>query len=91
MCAELIYHNRVLQCLTYLFVQSENLNFMKTAKIAVYGNITVFIKYFAVCLKIDYTLRCLEYTFVQYLHNYNATGSRCARIYTRKPCSLAYI
>jgi len=28
----------------------------------VYGNIAVYIKYCAVCLKTDYTLRCLEYT-----------------------------
>ena len=41
----------------------ENLNFffMKTANIAVYGNIAVYIKYGAVCLKIDYTPRCVEY------------------------------
>jgi len=34
---------------------------MKTAKIPLYGNIAVYIKDCAVCLKIDYTLRCLEY------------------------------
>ena len=34
---------------------------MKTANIPVYGNIAVYIKYCAVCLKIDYTLICLEY------------------------------
>jgi len=34
---------------------------MKTANIPVYGNIAVYINYCAVCLKIDYTLRCLEY------------------------------
>ena len=33
---------------------------MKTAKIAVYGNIVMYTKYCAV-YKIDYTLRCLEY------------------------------
>jgi len=32
---------------------------MKTAN--VFGNIAVYIKYCVVCLKIDYTLRCLEY------------------------------
>jgi len=35
---------------------------MKTANIPVYGNIAVYIKYCAVCLKIDYTLNCLEYS-----------------------------
>jgi len=34
---------------------------MKTANILVYGTIAVHIKYCAVCLKIDYTLRYLEY------------------------------
>ena len=34
---------------------------MKTANISVYENITVGIKYCAVCLKIDSTHRCLEY------------------------------
>jgi len=34
---------------------------MKIGIITVYGNIAVYIKYCAVCLKIDYTLRCLEY------------------------------
>ena len=34
---------------------------MKTADIPVYGNIVVYIQYCAVCLKIDYTLQCLEY------------------------------
>ena len=34
---------------------------METANIPVYGNIVVFIKYCAVCLKIDYTLSRLEY------------------------------
>jgi len=34
---------------------------MKTVNLPVYGNIAVYIKYCAVCLKIDYTLRCLEY------------------------------
>jgi len=34
---------------------------MKTAYIPLYGNCVVYIKYCAVCLKIDYTLRCLEY------------------------------
>ena len=28
-----------------------------------YGNIEVYITYCAVCLKIDYTLRCLEYIY----------------------------
>jgi len=31
---------------------------MKTANMQVYGNIAVYIKECAVCLKIDYTLRC---------------------------------
>jgi len=35
---------------------------MKSANIPVCGNIAVYIKYYAVCLNIDYTLRCLEYT-----------------------------
>jgi len=34
---------------------------MKTAYIPLYGNSVVYIQYCAVCLKIDYTLRCLEY------------------------------
>jgi len=34
---------------------------MKTASIPVYGDIAVYIKNCIVCLKIDYTLRCLEY------------------------------
>jgi len=34
---------------------------MKTANILVYGNSAVYIKYCTVCLKIDNTLRCLEY------------------------------
>jgi len=34
---------------------------MTTVNIPVYGNIEVYIKYCAVCLKIDYTLRYLEY------------------------------
>jgi len=34
---------------------------MKTANITVYGNIAVYIKYCDDCLKIDYTVRCLEY------------------------------
>ena len=47
------------QCLTYFFAQSENLifYFMETTNIPVYGNIAVYIKYCAVGLKIDYTLR----------------------------------
>jgi len=36
---------------------------MKTANIPVYGHIAVYINYCAVCLNIDYTLRCLEYMF----------------------------
>jgi len=32
-----------------------NFFFMKTANIPIYGNITVYIKYYAVCLKIFYT------------------------------------
>jgi len=53
---------------SYLFFrqvkfENDNLNFyfMKTANIPLYGNIAVYIKYYAVCLKIDYTLRCFEY------------------------------
>ena len=44
---------------------------MKTANIHVYGNIAVYmyIKYCTFCLKIDYTLRCLVYNGVQYLHH----------------------
>jgi len=34
---------------------------MKTANIPVYRNSAVYIKCGSVCLKIDYTLRCLEY------------------------------
>jgi len=34
---------------------------MKTANKPLYRNIAVHIKYCAVCLKINYTLRCLEY------------------------------
>ena len=34
---------------------------MTTANLPVYGNITMYVHYCAVCLKIDYTLRCLEY------------------------------
>ena len=34
---------------------------IKTVNIPVYGNIVVYIKYCTLCLKIDYTLRCLEY------------------------------
>jgi len=34
---------------------------MKTANIEVYITIAVYINYCDVCLKIDYTLRCLEY------------------------------
>jgi len=34
---------------------------MKTANIPVYKHIAVYIIYFSVCLKKDYTLRCWEY------------------------------
>jgi len=44
-----------------VFVENLNFYFMKTTHIPVYGNIAVYIQYNAVCLKIDYTLRCLEY------------------------------
>ena len=37
-----------------------NFYFTKTTNIPVYGHIAVYIQYFAVCLKIDATLRCLE-------------------------------
>ena len=57
-----------IQCLTYVFTQSNcrvffylSFYFMKTTNIPMYGNSAVYIKYSAVCLKIDYTLRCLEY------------------------------
>ena len=33
---------------------------MKTANKPMYGNIAVYVQYCVVCLKIDYTLRCLE-------------------------------
>jgi len=39
----------------------ENTTDMKTANILVYGNFAVYMRYFAVCLKVDYTLKCLEY------------------------------
>ena len=57
----------MIYCLTYFSVQSdlflENLNFyFYFVNITVNGNIAVYIKYFAVRLKIDYTLRCIEYT-----------------------------
>ena len=38
-----------------------NFYFMKTVNIPMYGNTAVYIKHWAVCQKIDYTLRCLEY------------------------------
>ena len=34
---------------------------MKTANISVYGNIAMLKKIALVCLKIDYTIRCLDY------------------------------
>jgi len=34
---------------------------MKTANIPLYGSIAVYIKFCAVCVKIDYTLICWEY------------------------------
>ena len=40
---------------------------MKTANIPVNETIVVYIKYCAVCLKIDYILRCLKYIFVSVL------------------------
>jgi len=48
---------------------------MKTSNIQVYGNSAVFIyiTYLAVCLKIDYILRCL----VQYLQHQDTTDSHC--------------
>jgi len=39
---------------------------MKTASIPVYGTIAVYIKYWALCLEIDYTLRCFEYICLVY-------------------------
>jgi len=50
--------------ITYFFAQSENLNYylMKTANIPVCGNILVYENIvLLICLKIDYTLRCIEY------------------------------
>ena len=41
-----------------VFLETLNFYFMKTANIPVYGNVAV---YALVCLKIDCTLRCLEY------------------------------
>jgi len=35
---------------------------MKTVNVLVYGNIAVYIKYWADCLKKEYRLRCLDYT-----------------------------
>jgi len=40
-----------------VFFDNLNFDFMKTANIPVYENIAVFIKYCAVFLKIDYTLK----------------------------------
>ena len=37
---------------------------MKTANIWVHGHIAVYINYCAVCLEIEYTLRCLEYIYL---------------------------
>jgi len=34
---------------------------MKTVNLPMYGKIEVCVKYCVVCLKIDYTLQCLEY------------------------------
>jgi len=39
------------------FFLNLNFYFMKTANVPVYG---IFMVYITVCLKIDYTLRCLE-------------------------------
>jgi len=35
---------------------------MKTSNIPVYGNIALYIKYCVVCLNMEYTLTCLDYT-----------------------------
>jgi len=35
--------------------------FHQDSQIPMYGNVAMYIKHCAVCLKIDYTLRCLEY------------------------------
>ena len=43
------------------FFENLNFYFMKTANIPVYGNIAMYITYCAVCLYMDFTLRCLEY------------------------------
>ena len=45
------------------FFEILNFYFTKTDNISVYGNTAAYIKYCAVCLKIDYTLSCLEYLF----------------------------
>ena len=50
-----------------------NFYFLKTAHIPVYGSIAVNIKHCAVCLKLDYTLRCLE--------NICSVSSSCFRKY----------
>jgi len=46
---------------------------MKTSNIQVYGNSAVYTAYLAVCLNIDYTLRCL----VQYFQHQDTTDSHC--------------
>jgi len=53
-----IYNNT----LTYFFAQIYFFDFMEAADIPVYENIALFLKYCAICLNIDYTLRCLEYS-----------------------------
>jgi len=68
---------------------------MKTANIHVYGNIAVYmyIKYCTFCLKIDYTLRCLVYNGVQYLHHKDATGCcafRSLNLEDNDKCTLNY-
>jgi len=51
---------------------------MKTANIPVYGNIALYIKYWPVCLNIDYTLRCLEYICsVSPLAHYGEDTDKC--------------
>ena len=48
-----------------------------------YGNIAVYIRYFAVCLKIDYTLRCLEYTCSVYSPLNRENTDKCTRNITK--------
>ena len=44
-------------CLSFF---RKKIYFMKTANVPLYENIAMYITFCAVCLKINYTLRCLE-------------------------------